>query len=124
MSEVEKILKNDTDGLASYEYLVNHSEDEIAALTPVIDKIIAVDTTGQFVSSAARYLSATEPERYADVIDRLINAAIEKDKERSYLPALLSSIWGEDYMERAEQLRETDDNFRRIYKRVHNVGAF
>ena len=52
------------------------------------------------------------------MISRLIATAIEKDRERRYLPDLITSIWGADYQSRAEELIATDDNFRRIYKRI------
>ena len=47
---------------------------------------------------------------------------IDKDREKQYMPALLPAIWGTDYMNRAEELRDLDDNFRRIFKRVHPIG--
>ena len=124
MRELDKILSSDCDGMASYEYLVNNIDAENDLIERVVDNIITVDSTGQFVSSAARYLNATEPERHEVVISRLLNAAIEKDRSHVYLPALLSAIWGENYMERSEELREEDDNFRRIFKRVHPSGSF
>lgn len=122
MSELDKILSTDTDGMASYEYLVNHIDADCDFIDKVADNIIRVDNSGQFVSSAARYLNAIEPERCARTISRLINAAIEKDRDHVYLPDLLSAIWGKDYMEHAEELRESDDNFRRIYKRIYPSG--
>lgn len=123
MSELDKILSTDTDGMASYEYLVNHTDADRNCIDQVADNIIRIDTTGQFVSSAARYLNAIDPERCAATISRLINAAIEKDRNHAYIPDLLTAIWGDDYASRADELRETDDNFRRIYKRVYPSGA-
>lgn len=123
MSELDKILSTDTDGMASYEYLVNHTDADCQCIDLVADNIIRIDTTGQFVSSAARYLNAVDPERCAPTISRLITAAIEKDRAHAYIPDLLTAIWGNDYASRADELRERDDNFRRIYKRVYPSGA-
>lgn len=122
MSELDKILSSDSDGMASYEYLVNHTDAECESIDKIVDNLIRVDVSGQFVSSAARYLNAMEPERCAKSVSRLIEACIEKDRNHVYLPELLPSIWGEDYSERVAELKETDDNFRRIYKRIYPSG--
>ena len=87
-----------------------------------VEIMIMVDKTGQFVVSTARYLHAIDPKKFANSIDKLIKAAIEKDRERVYLGDLAASIWGTDYKERAEELKASDDNFRRIYKRLYPVG--
>ena len=54
-SDEIKTLRNDPDGLLSYEYLANHmgqsSPDEIDA---VIENMIAVDMSGQFLRSEER----------------------------------------------------------------------
>lgn len=55
---------------------------------------------------------------YHDTIDKLVKGAIDRDKERRYIGDLLESLWGKDYAERAQSLISSDDNFRRIYKRV------
>ncbi len=123
MSELDKILTSDTDGMASYEFLVNHIELDAADTAKVINNLIRIDTSGQFVASAARYLAAIDHERFAAQISVLVNAAIEKDRDRAYIPDLLPAIWGADYLEHAQELREKDDNFRRIYKRVFPTGA-
>lgn len=44
--------------------------------------------------------------------------AIERDHERRYIADLLPAIWGADYGARAAELSATDNNFRRIYRRV------
>lgn len=123
MTELEKILSTDTDGMASYEYLVNHTDADVACIQQVADNIIRIDSSGQFVSSAARYLAAVEPQRCAGIIGSLITAAIDKDRAHAYIPDLLSAIWGADYADHIDELRETDDNFRRLYKRVFPTGA-
>ncbi|MDE5692554.1 MAG: hypothetical protein K2I09_01380 [Duncaniella sp.] len=116
--ELKKKLSHDPDGLLTYEYIANHIGlcDDI--MDELIDNMILVDGSGQFVVSAARYLHAIDSERYASVIDRLVVASIEKDREHRYLPVLIESLYGADYAERAAELSATDNNFRRIYKRL------
>ena len=104
--DVLKKLKKDEDGLATYEYIANN--------------IGSCD--GQFIVSTARYLAAIDKEKYSDSISKLLDASIEKDRDRKYMPSLLASIWGEDYVEKAEELSASDNNFRRIYKRVYPKG--
>ncbi len=123
MDEIlKKQLSKDPDGLLTYEYIANNigSIDDI--MLELAENIINVDMSGQFVVSAARYLNAIDKEKYAESINLLIKAAIEKDRERKYLGDLAVSIWGADYKEHAEQLSATDDNFRRIYKRLYPIG--
>ena len=93
---LKKQLSKDVDGLLTYEYIANNigSIDEI--MPELADNIIKVDMSGQFVVSAARYLNAIDKDKYAECIDTLIKAAIEKDRERIYLGDLAVSIWGED----------------------------
>ena len=122
MDNTEKLLATDTDGMVSYEYLVNHIDADTKAVDLAVENIGRVDTTGQFAASAARFLHAMDSKRFASEIDCLLKLAIDKDREKAYLPSLLSCIWGADYLARAEELREKDDNFRRIYKRVHPSG--
>ncbi len=119
---IKKQLEKDPDGLLTYEYIANHMgacDDEMEAL---VANMIDVDKTGQFVVSAARYLYAISPDRYTGAINTLVNAAIEKDRERKYIGELLTAMWGTDYADRAEELKKSDDNFRRIYKRIFPEG--
>lgn len=116
--ELKKQLSQDPDGLLTYEYIANHIGACDDILDELVDNMILVDGTGQFVVSAARYLYAIDGERHATAINKLISSAIEKDREHRYLPDLIQSIWGPDYESRAEQLAAFDDNFRRIYKRL------
>ena len=117
-------LEKDENGLLTYEYIANNinKADFAQEIDELVDNIINVDKTGQFVVSTARYLNAIDKEVYAPQIDRLIKAAITVDRERAYLGILASSIWGDDYKEHAEELIASDDNFRRIYKRLYPVG--
>ena len=110
-SDEIKTLRNDPDGLLSYEYLANHmgqsSPDEIDA---VIENMMA---------SAARYLHAIDPAGFAEPVRRLVAATIDKDREHRYLPDLLTGLYGEDCVADARRLSASDDNFRRIYKRLY-----
>ena len=106
--ELKKRLAKDTDGLLTYEYIANHIGDCDDIIDELVDNMIAVDPTGQFTVSAARYLSAIEH---------------DKDRERRYIGDLLQSIWGADYAERAAELSASDNNFRRIYKRLFPASA-
>lgn len=114
-----KKLRRDPDGLLTYEYLANHigecGPDEIDCL---IDNMSRVDLSGQFMTSAARYLNAIDPLGYEPAIRSLVAGAIDKDREHKYLPDLLQGLYGEDYECRAKELIAVDDNFRRIYKRL------
>ena len=112
MTETDlKILRGDSDGLLTYEYLANHigecGPEEINAL----------------MASAARYLHAIDPAGYAPAIRELVAGAIDKDREHRYLPDLLLGLYGENYQERAVELCAADDNFRRIYKRLFPTSA-
>lgn len=121
--ELKKRLTQDPDGLLTYEYIANHIGECDDIMDELVDNMTMVDQTGQFVASAARYLYAIDPERYAAPIERLIAVAIEKDRERRYLGDLLQAIWGPDYEERADELKAADDNFRRIYKRLYPAAG-
>lgn len=113
-----KTLKGDQDGLLTYEYIANNIETVDDDLPWLTDNMTNVDLTGQFTASAARYLHAIDSRRYADTIQRLVAATIDRDREHRYLPDILSSIYGLDYENRAIDLCSTDNNFRRIYKRL------
>lgn len=117
-------LKHDPDGLMTYEYIANHI-DECGAteLDALVDNMVTVDLTGQFMASAARYLHAIDAQRFAEPVRRLIASTIDKDREHRYLPDILNSIYGADYAERASELIATDNNFRRIYKRLFPQSA-
>lgn len=119
---LKKQLSKDPDGLLTYEYIANNIGMVDDIMLELVDNIINVDLSGQFVVSAARYLNAIDKDKYGECIDCLIKAAIEKDKERKYLGDLMVSIWGADYKEHVAELSAKDDNFRRIYKRLYPVG--
>lgn len=121
--ELKKRLAKDTDGLLTYEYIANHIGECDDIIGQLVDNMIKVDPNGQFTVSAARYLAAIGREKYAPQIDALIAAAIDKDREHRYIGDLLQSIWGDDYAQRAEELSASDNNFRRIYKRLFPASA-
>lgn len=115
-----RTLRQDPDGLLTYEFLANHiGECEPADIDAIIENMERVDLSGQFLASAARYLHAIDAEGYSPAIKRLVAAAIDKDREHKYLPDLMHSLYGPDCLERADQLCGCDDNFRRIYKRLY-----
>lgn len=122
--EIMAQLKADANGLATYEYIANNIDaidaDDMLAL---VDNIIGVDAGGQFTVSTARYLAAIDTDKYASAIDTLVKAAIEKDRERKYLGDLIASLYGPDYKEHASELSASDDNFRRIYKRLYPAAG-
>lgn len=119
MDKLSNILKSDANGMSTYEYIVNNIDTCVEDMPRLVENLRRVDTTGQFFSSSARFLNATDPEMFAEWIPVLIDGAIDKDRERRYIGSLLKSIWGEDYVERAAEISETDDNFRRIFKRIY-----
>ena len=119
----KKRLAADCDGLLTYEYIANHIGTDALDIDWLTDNIIRADANGQFTGSAARYLHAIDPDHFADEVSRLISATIDKDRERRYLPALMQGIWGDDCEARAAELSATNDNFRRIYKRLYPTSA-
>ena len=121
-TKLKKTLQADDTGLLTYEYIANNISSIDKEMPTLVENIIAKDHTGQFVVSTARYLHAIDSEKYALSIDLLVKAAIAKDRDRVYLGDLAASLWGADYKDRAEQLSASDDNFRRIYKRLYPVG--
>jgi hypothetical protein len=122
MDNLDTTFPSGADGLSSYEYLVNNINASAEEINRAVNQIITVDKSGQFSASAARFLAAIDHENFASQIDLLLKATIEKDRDQVYLSDLLSAVWGPDYTMHADELRDKDDNFRRIYKRVHPSG--
>lgn len=124
MTEDEKkLLYADSDGLLTYEYIANHIGTEELDIDWLVENMERVDSYGQFTASAARYLNAIDSQLYQPQISALIAATIDKDREHKYLPALLTSIYGEDCEQNAGELSLTDNNFRRLYKRLHPTSV-
>ena len=65
VDEVLKKLKKDEDGLNTYEFIANNIGNCDDIMPELIDNIIKVDRTGQFVVSTARYLTAIDRIKYA-----------------------------------------------------------
>lgn len=124
MSENSNNSLNVDDGMAIYEEIVNNVDTCKDRLDQLIFELGHKDTTGQFLCSTARFLAAVDREGFSEYLPGLIDAAIERDRERRYIGQLLEAIWGADYAERVEELRNYDDCFRRLYKRVYPVGTF
>lgn len=120
--DVIKLLEQDPDGLLTYEYIANHIDTIDPLIDALADHIVKVDPCGQFVVSAARYLHAIDASKYAPQISRLVAAAIDKDRERRYIADLLT-MWGPDYADHVDELTATDNNFRRIYKRLYPAAG-
>lgn len=120
---IKKRLEADADGLATYEYIANHIDSCATDMDFLVDNMAKVDHTGQFVISAARYLYAIDPAVFAASIDRLVSIGIDKDRERRYIGALMEQFYGADYASRAAELSVSDNNFRRIYKRLYPQGV-
>lgn len=116
--EEKKILQSDPDGLNSYEYIANNIDTPLEDIDEVIDNMNRVDASGQFLASAARYLCAIDRDRFSNQIQRLVSATIDRDREHRYLGDLLQGIYGPDYESHVDELIATDNNFRRIYKRL------
>ncbi|MBD5212288.1 MAG: hypothetical protein HDS70_00815 [Bacteroidales bacterium] len=119
MSEEWNTLEQDTDGLMTYEYIVNRVEEIEEELPTLADIMKRADHSGQFLASTARFLAAVDRDRFSPYLAPFIEGALERDKERKYIGSLLEAIWGADYKENIENLTATDDNFRRIYKRIY-----
>lgn len=115
-------LSKDSDGMSTYEYIANNLDECEAILPQLIENIIRVDRTGQFTASCARFLNAVGSEIFLASVSALVEATIDKDRERRYIGSLLESIWGMNYSTRIEELRKKDDNFRRLYKRLYHTG--
>ena len=124
MNEKEMNVSDESKGMAIYDYIVNNVDHCMGELDSLICDMRAVDTSGQFLASTARFLSAIDKEKFSEYLPSLIESAIEKDRERRYIGELLEAIWGSDYRNHIDELRANDDVFRRLYKRVFPMGTF
>jgi len=123
VDSLKKRLEADADGLATYEYIANHIDSCNEDMDFLISNMARADVTGQFVISAARYLHAIDAEAFAGAINRLVELGIDKDRERRYLGAMMEQFYGADYADHAQELSASDNNFRRIYKRLFPQGS-
>ena len=107
-------------GLQIYEYLVNHLEElSDRDIVKVTERLSETDLSGQYLASASRYLNAVDCTRYASAVEQMVGAVIDRDREHKYLPELVIALYGSDYEDRATELIATDNNFRRLYKRLN-----
>lgn len=119
----ENIKSADQVAMECYEYIVDHAESGDFDILSSIEKLKENDMSGQFLCSTARYLYAINDAKYHQWIAPLVEGAIDKDRDRKYIGSLLQALWGEDYEERVNELCASDNNFRRIYKRIFPIGA-
>lgn len=118
MSE-EKNANPEMEGMKIYETIVDSVGADDTRMGELIAELSKADISGQFLCSTARYLAAVDRERFGGWITPLVESAIEKDRDRRYIGSLLEALWGDDYMSRVDELSASDDNFRRIYKRIY-----
>ena len=59
---LKKKLQDDPNGLMTYEYIANHMGQVDDIMSELVENIIDVDRSGQFVVSTARYLHAIDRE--------------------------------------------------------------
>jgi hypothetical protein len=116
-------LKADKDGLHIYEYLANNIEEGADDINTLIDMLSEVDLSGQYMASAARYLNAIDSEKFGEQVKRLVALTIDRDREHNFLGQLMTSLYGEDYADHAKELSATDNNFRRMYKRLYPTSV-
>lgn len=119
MNDILKHPETDTDGMATYEYIVNNVGTCLEDMPALVANLKRADISGQFLASTARFLAAVDRPAFEGWIGPLVDATIDKDREHRYIGSLLEAIWGHDYKERADELRVSDDCFRRVYKRVY-----
>lgn len=117
-----KLLEKDTEGLTTYEFLVNNlSELKPDDLNAVIERLSAIDLNGQYLASSARYLNAINKDFFAEQVKHLVSLTIDRDRERRYIGELAVALYGKDYTEHSTELM-ADNNFRRLYKRLYPNG--
>lgn len=119
-----KLLRDDTDGLVTYEFLANNLYNlTTEELDTVVQNLADVDLSAQYLASSARYLNALDAEQYAPQIKYLAALTIDRDREHRYIGDLIEALYGPDYAANAAALAENDNNFRRMYKRLYPEGA-
>lgn len=121
--DIDRLARTDTDGLLTYEFIANNVDACDDMLPQLIQVLCAADRSGQFTASAARFLNAVAPTRFASAVAALAEATIDRDREHRYLADLMLSLYGPDCAERAAELSAEDRNFRRMYKRVYPDSA-
>ncbi len=112
--------RSEDEGMSVYEYIVDNVDSDNLVMGDMILKLKRCDMSGQFLASTARFLAAVDRTRFEHWIAPLVEATIEKDRDRRYIGSLLEALWGADYMKNSAVLCEKDDNFRRIFKRIYS----
>lgn len=120
--EINRIINEDEDGLLIYQYIANNVDCPAEDMKVLIGHLKQIDRQGQFAASAARYLNTVDNGALRPTIDELLEHVIDADREHKYIADLLPDIYGEDYLEHAEELAANDRNFRRMFKRVYPKG--
>lgn len=119
---LRKMVEKDPDGLLTYEYIANHIDSVSTDIDFLIENMLRADRTGQFLVSTARYLHAIDSKGFEASIEKLVEYAIERDREHRYIGEILPDFYGSDFASRAAELSASDNNFRRIYKRLYPSG--
>lgn len=111
-------MEKDSDGLKTYEFIVNHLEEiSNEQLDELIDHLANIDHSGQYLASGVRYMNGVDKARFSPQIERMTSWIIDRDREHKYLGDLILALYGADYYDRVEELAK-DNNFRRMYKRL------
>lgn len=117
-----KTFEKTADGMKTYEFLVDNLEqltDE--QLVEIVNHLAEVDHSGQYLASGIRYLNGVDKFKYSHHIDRMVAVTIDKDREHKYISELMMYLYGAEYYNHITDF-ENDDNFRRMYKRLHPSG--
>lgn len=117
--EIKELKERDKDGLLIYESIANNAGQDDACLPELCEALAAVDHSGQFTASAARFLHAVNAEAYDAIVRPLVSATIDLDRERKYLGDLFQSLYGPVEDLDVEAMSAADNNFRRMYKRLY-----
>ena len=91
MTEDLKNLENDADGMATYDYIVNHVGTCREVMPALVENMLRADVSGQFLASSARFLAAVDREAFEPWLAPLIEGTIEKDREHRYIGSLLEA---------------------------------
>ena len=86
IEELESKLAKDTNGLLTYEYIANHINSIDDMMPDLVENMIRVDKTGQFVVSTARYLHAIDPNSFLKASTRLSRRRLKKTEIGHILP--------------------------------------
>lgn len=118
LKEEIKKIEHEKDELKTYEFLANHlydmDDEDLSRIVNVLDN---ADRSGQYLASGVRYMKAMDSERFGEHIRRMTSLIIDRDREHKYIGDLISFLYGAEYYDHVEEL-SSDNNFRRMYKRL------